>query len=103
MSNNVAAIQEMLTAITDIGVTVMQILKDGKVDVSDFGALMGLVSKQVDFAQAIKDAPQIPDNIKALSEDDLKVLVQSAFDAFHTIKNTNAPAAAETPAVETQL
>jgi|SRR3954465_718481 hypothetical protein len=82
----IEAVQEMITAVMDLAVTVAEVVKDGKIDLWDVGALMSLIGHQGDFMAAIRDAKNIPAEVTDLSDDEIKTLVETILKAVRAVR-----------------
>lgn len=86
MNQDINAILEMITALKDLAICVRQVSADGTINLADLPALMALVAKANDLTTAIKDADEIPAEVKDLSAEEATQVVAALFAAIKEVK-----------------
>lgn len=79
-------LSELIVGLKDLAVTVKQVFKDGKVDLSDLALVVGLIAQSSDLVAAVQGVDQIPAEFKDLSGDEVQTLITELLTAYAAFK-----------------
>ncbi len=79
-------IEEVLSAIELLGVSAKEVMKDGKVDLTDLAVVMKLATQASVFTKAVEGIDQVIPEAKDIDAEEAKVLVAKLFAVFSAIK-----------------
>lgn len=81
-SKSVKETTEFIAGVAEVAVTVKKIRADGKVDASDLKHVLDLAKKHDILTAAVKDANDIPAELKDLTAEELQEIGAAAVVAF---------------------
>lgn len=84
--SDVKALLDMVKAVKELGVAAKQVLKDGKVDLSDLPVALGLIKDLSDITAAVSEAKDIPADVKAIDADGITQVAAAVVDAVNAIQ-----------------
>ena len=79
-------IKEVLAAVEALGVAAKQVMKDGKVDLTDLAVVLGLFQKADVFVKAVEGVQEIPAEVKDIDGAEAQELLAALMKAFTAIK-----------------
>lgn len=74
-AKGIKEMSELIVGVKDLALTLKAVLKDGKINLQDIGALMTLVQKQSEILAAFEGLAEIPGEAKDLSIDEAYAIV----------------------------
>lgn len=80
-------LSELIVGLKDLAVTVKQVFKDGKVDLSDLALVVGLIAQSSDLVAAVQGVDQIPAEFKDLSGEEVQTLITELLTAYAAFKS----------------
>jgi hypothetical protein len=78
--------KELFEGLKLVAVAAKKIAKDGKVDLSDVGAVIDLAKESSVLIEAVKDLDQVPTELKDLEKEELLELILTVYKAVDEIE-----------------
>jgi hypothetical protein len=86
MTTGIKETMEMLEGVKVLGMTGKQVFADGKVNLADLPAAMGLLTQFAMLAEAVKGVDQIPTEAKDLSMEEANMLIAKILEVVNVFK-----------------
>jgi hypothetical protein len=77
---------ELVKGLKELGLVVKAVLKDGKINLDDLGALTGLLAKQQDLVNAFQGLSDVDEELKDLSLDEILLVIKELGEAAKAVK-----------------
>jgi hypothetical protein len=77
---------ELVKGLKELGLVTKAVLKDGKINLDDLGALTGLLAKQQDLVNAFQGLGDIDEELKDLSLDEILLVIKELGEAAKAVK-----------------
>lgn len=78
--------KELFEGLKLVAVAAKKISKDGKVDLSDVGAVIDLAKESSILIDAVKDIKEVPEELKDLEKEELLELIMAVYKAVDEVE-----------------
>lgn len=78
--------KELLEGLKLIAVAAKKVAKDGKVDLSDVGAVIDLAKESSKLVEAVKDIQEIPSELADLEKEELLEIILAVYKAVEEVE-----------------